>query len=177
MLIMSIAPPIARVHLAVDSTALTVSEAPRFETEVSLKCEMCQKKLDISQNITLLNSSEDISVIFNPSIIAKRKIMFREQLLPGVCWSERFDFEVVQSMSEILINPSFPLLPKITEPAESGVRTKMYVMHSGILSTCHASCEMQLLRHTLSPLHVSLQLPPYVPSSLLDAGYRWDKAA
>ena len=50
-LILCIPPPIARVHLAVDSTTLSVSEAHRFKIEVRLKWEMCQKKLHTFENI------------------------------------------------------------------------------------------------------------------------------
>jgi hypothetical protein len=44
-------PPIARVHLAVDSTTLRVSEAHWFKIEVRLKWEMCQQELYTFENI------------------------------------------------------------------------------------------------------------------------------
>jgi len=50
-LILCISPPIARVHLAVDSTTLRVSEAHRFKIEVHLKWEMCQQELYTFENI------------------------------------------------------------------------------------------------------------------------------
>ena len=53
-LILCIPPPIARVHLAVDSTTLRVSEAHRFKIEVRLKWEMCQKELDTFENIPVV---------------------------------------------------------------------------------------------------------------------------
>jgi len=53
-LIWCIPPPIARVHLAVDSATLRVSEAHRSKIEVRLKWEMCQKELDTFENIPVL---------------------------------------------------------------------------------------------------------------------------
>ena len=53
-LILCIPPPIARVHLTVDSTTLRVSEVHRFEIEVRLKWEMCQKELDTFKNIPVV---------------------------------------------------------------------------------------------------------------------------
>ena len=50
-LILCILPPIACVHLAVDSTTLRVSEAHRFKIEVRLKWEMCQMELDAFEHI------------------------------------------------------------------------------------------------------------------------------
>jgi len=52
-LILCIPLPIARVHLAVDLTTLTVSEAHQFKIVVHLKWEMCPKELDIFENITV----------------------------------------------------------------------------------------------------------------------------
>jgi hypothetical protein len=46
--------PFAWVHLAVDSTNLTVREADRFKIEVCLKWEMCQKELDTFENIPVV---------------------------------------------------------------------------------------------------------------------------
>jgi hypothetical protein len=54
-LILCIPPPIARVHLTVDSTTLRVSEAHRFQIEVRLKWEMCQPEL-YTFVISLLNN-------------------------------------------------------------------------------------------------------------------------
>jgi hypothetical protein len=53
-LILRIPPPIAGVHLAVDSTTLIVSEANRFKIEMRLKWEMCQKELDTFENIPVV---------------------------------------------------------------------------------------------------------------------------
>jgi len=53
MLILCIPPPISRVHLAVDSMTLRVSEAHWFRIEVRLIWEMCQKELDTFENIPL----------------------------------------------------------------------------------------------------------------------------
>jgi hypothetical protein len=44
-------PPIAGVHLAVESTTLRVSKVHWFKTEVRLKWEMCQKELDTFEKI------------------------------------------------------------------------------------------------------------------------------
>jgi len=53
-LILCIPPPITRVHLAVDSTTLRVSQAHRFQIGVRLKWETCQKKLDSLENIPVV---------------------------------------------------------------------------------------------------------------------------
>jgi len=53
-LILCIPPPIAHVHLAVDSTPVKVSEGHRFEIEVRLKWEMYQKELDTFENIPVV---------------------------------------------------------------------------------------------------------------------------
>ena len=45
-LILCIPPPLARVHLAVDSTTLRVRKAHQFKIEVRPKWEMCQKEQD-----------------------------------------------------------------------------------------------------------------------------------
>jgi hypothetical protein len=50
-LILCIPPPVARVHLAVDSTTLRVKEAYRLKLKVRLKWEMWQKELDTFENI------------------------------------------------------------------------------------------------------------------------------
>jgi hypothetical protein len=50
-LILCIPPPIARVHLAVDSMTLRVSEAHRFKIEVLLNWEMWQQELYTFENI------------------------------------------------------------------------------------------------------------------------------
>jgi len=49
-------------------------------------------------------------MIFNPMIIAEPKIKFREELSQGIRWLECFEFEVVQSMPEMLIDPRFRVL-------------------------------------------------------------------
>jgi hypothetical protein len=53
-LILVIPQPMSRVHLAVDSTTLGVSQAHRVKIEVRLKWEMCQKELDTFENIPVL---------------------------------------------------------------------------------------------------------------------------
>jgi len=50
-LILCIPPPIARIHLTVDSTTLRVSKAHQFKMKVHLKCKMCQKVLNTFENI------------------------------------------------------------------------------------------------------------------------------
>jgi len=62
-------------------------------------------------------------------------------------------------------------------PVESGVLIEMDAMDSIVLSTCDACCTNQLLCHVLSPLHFSLQLPAYEPSSLLHQRYMSDQAS
>jgi hypothetical protein len=54
MLIVCIPPPIAHVHLAVDSTTLKVSEAHWFINEPRLKWAMCQKEPDTFENIPVV---------------------------------------------------------------------------------------------------------------------------
>jgi hypothetical protein len=49
--ILCIPPPIARVHPAVDLSALRVSEANHVTLEVRQKWKICQKELDTFQNI------------------------------------------------------------------------------------------------------------------------------
>jgi hypothetical protein len=84
-LYLCISPTFTSVHLAVHSTTLGVSEAYRFKIEVRLKWEMCQKELDTVEYIPVVYCSEDESVIFNPTIIARPKIEFREEHLKGIC--------------------------------------------------------------------------------------------
>jgi len=50
-LILCIQPPITGIHLAVESTALRVSEVHRSEIELCLKRKMCQEELDTLKNI------------------------------------------------------------------------------------------------------------------------------
>jgi len=59
-LILYIPLPIARVHLAVDSTTLGVSEVHQFKIGVLLKWETCQKALDAFDNIPVEYYSEVI---------------------------------------------------------------------------------------------------------------------
>ena len=58
------------------------------------------------------------------------------------------------------------------ELAESHVWTAMDGMDSIVRSTFDACCTIQLLCITHSPPHFPLQLPAYVPLSLLDLGFR-----
>jgi len=53
-LILCIPLPIARVHLAVDSMTLRVSNAHRFQMEVRLKLKLWQKELDTFENIPVV---------------------------------------------------------------------------------------------------------------------------
>jgi hypothetical protein len=53
-LILCIPPPIARIHLAVDLSALRVIVAHRFKIEVPLKWEFCQQDLDTFENIPVV---------------------------------------------------------------------------------------------------------------------------
>ena len=57
-----------------------------------------------------------MSVILIPTIIAGPKIEFREEFLHGICRLDAFDFEVVQSTPEMLIDPGFRLLAKRLSP-------------------------------------------------------------
>jgi len=111
-LILCIPSPTAGLHLAVDSMTLRVSELHRFKIEVHLKWEMCQNELDTFENIPVVSCSEDMWVIFNPTVIATTEIEFKVELSWGIGWVESFDFEVVQSTPEMLINPGCPLLAK-----------------------------------------------------------------
>jgi hypothetical protein len=54
MLILCIPPPIARIHLAVDLSALRVIVAHWFKIEVPLKWEICQQDLDTFENIPVV---------------------------------------------------------------------------------------------------------------------------
>jgi len=63
------------------------------------------------------------------------------------------------------------------EPVESRVMTENDAMDSIVLSTCNACCTIQVLCHTLSPLHYPLPLPVYESSSLLDQGYMSDQTS
>jgi len=63
------------------------------------------------------------------------------------------------------------------EPVESRLLTEKDAMDSIVLSTCDACCTIQLLCRMLSLTHYPLQLPAYVPSSLLDQGYKSDQAS
>jgi hypothetical protein len=58
------------------------------------------------------------------------------------------------------------------EPVESRVLSDKDAMDSIVLSTCDASCTIQLLCHMLSTLRFPLQLPVHDPLSLLDQGYK-----
>ena len=49
-LILCIPPPVAHLHLAVDSTTVRVSEVHWFKIEVCLKWEMCQAELNTFDN-------------------------------------------------------------------------------------------------------------------------------
>jgi len=53
-LILFIPPPIACVHLAIDSSALIVSEAHQFEIEVCLTRKMYQEELDTFEDIPVV---------------------------------------------------------------------------------------------------------------------------
>jgi hypothetical protein len=53
-LILSMPPPIACVHIAVDSTDLIVRKGHQFKIEVHLKWEMCQNELDTFENIPVV---------------------------------------------------------------------------------------------------------------------------
>jgi hypothetical protein len=47
-------PPIARVHLALDSMTLSVSKVHWFKIKVRLQWEMCLKELDTIENIPVV---------------------------------------------------------------------------------------------------------------------------
>jgi hypothetical protein len=53
-LIWCIPPPIAQVHVAVDSMAVGVSKGHCFNIEVCLKCEMFHKELDTLENFPVV---------------------------------------------------------------------------------------------------------------------------
>ena len=100
------------MHLTVYSVAFRVCEAHWFKIEVRLKWEMCQKELNTLEKIPVLKWSEDWQMVFNPTIIAEQKIDFREELSQIICRLKGFDYEVVQSMPQMLIDPRFRLLAK-----------------------------------------------------------------
>jgi len=79
-LILHSPPPIACDRLAVYYVTFRVCKAHRFKIEVRLKWEMCQKELYTFENIPVVECSEDVRMIFNPTIIAKPEIESREEL-------------------------------------------------------------------------------------------------
>jgi hypothetical protein len=111
-LILYIPQRIIRVHPAVHSMTLSVSEAHFCRIEVCLKRKMCLEQLDTFDNIALGQCFKDIWVIFNATIIAEAKIAFREEFSQGICRLEALDLEVDQSTPEMLIYPGFRFLAK-----------------------------------------------------------------
>jgi hypothetical protein len=85
LLILCIPPPVAGVYLAVYSATFRVWEAHQIEFEVHLKWETCQNEITKFENIPVVLCSEDMRMNFYPTIIAKPKIDFREELSLSIC--------------------------------------------------------------------------------------------
>jgi len=79
-LMLRIPPPIACVQLTVYSVTFWVCKVHQFKIEVCLKWERCQKRLYTFESIHVVQCSEDVRMIFNPTIVPKPEIEFREEL-------------------------------------------------------------------------------------------------
>jgi len=112
MRIICIPPQIVHVHLGVYLATFVVCKEHWLKIAVRLKWEMSQKEVYTSQDTCVVSWSDDMRMIFNPTILDKCEIKFMEEIQHPVCWLECFDFEVVQSLCQILIDSQFRLLAK-----------------------------------------------------------------
>jgi len=107
---MHISLSIRHPHQAAQWTTPRVWEVDDFNIELILIREISYEELDVFEDIAVVWCSEDMQVIFNPTIITEHEIKFGDAILQAIRTLDAIDFDVVLSTPWMVIDPCLSLL-------------------------------------------------------------------